>query len=148
MKELLNQAPRVLLRLAILKVMFAVGLFIAFVAICVLRMELSFGAPVLLFAFLFLIQSGDILNLLISGNYLYVTGQCTSIVYHKGKRIKHLEIQYNDKRLIVTPRGTGLGGLLNKQVTVYLSPKTPVYESGGCYYVYDYLAIESPKEMI
>lgn len=143
MKEWFRQLPAVLRVQILLRAGSGVVAAILFAAILAYSREFTFALPCLILS-VFLFVNGAVMTYnIFVGSFICIHGVCTTIeTTGFRKRIKTVIADFDGQRVVIPVKQRIRQILPGKNITVYLSDKTPVYEKDGDYYVYSYYALE------
>ncbi len=142
-----KQLPEVLARQVTARFGLGVAVLLLSILVCIITGEVILALPGLVLA-AFLLVSGILLGVrCLENSYIRITGMVTTVeltsIRKKPKSIS-LAVEGRTVQFPITQR---IGNITEgDQLTLYLSPKTPIYEQEGTYRIFTYLAIERPAK--
>ena len=142
MKEWFCQLPAALRIQILLRTCIGAVAAILFAVIWVYSREFTFALPCLILAVFLFVNGAVMAYHIFIGSFICIHGVCT-MVETTGirKRIKSIIADFDGKRVVIPVKQRIRQVLPGKNITVYLSDKTPVYEKDGDYYIYSYYAL-------
>lgn len=148
MREKLQSLPAALRRQILFRLCLGSAALLLFFVILLSSWDIYLCIPCLILSTFLIVNGGWLLYNCIKGAYVTVQGVCFEIET-KGilKRVKAFYLSSEDRQLKVPARQRIRNLRCGDTVTVYMSNKTPVYESGNIYTICSYHALDIRKEV-
>ena len=143
MKEKFKSLPEALQWQILSRFAGGVGFLLLFIVIVIFYRNVYLWLPSLFFMAVLIVSGSVLLYNSIKGNYVSVAGVCENIqVTGIRRRVKRITLKLEENSLTISVRHRIKKLKVGDTVIVYLSVKTPVYQTANGYDTFNYYAMD------
>lgn len=148
MREKFQSLPAALQRQVLLRLGIGCASFLLFFVILFISWDIYLCIPCVILSSFLIVNGGCLFYNCIKGAYVVVQGVCSEIET-RGilKKVKAFYMASEEKLLKIPVRQRIKNLRTGDTVTVYMSNKTPIYESGNLFTICSYHALDIRKEV-